>query len=101
MDHERGPIVPDQGDDFERRAAAIRPKEEARVIVEFIDHHGVLNGVADIRVVNAVLPRRIVDVHTKVSYYETSLRATLAGSSTVCLGQVPLNGSGEFVRRSL
>jgi len=59
------------GDDLEQRAASAPPEVEPEVVIQFVDHHDVPDGVLNAVDGDTGLERRGEDIDTGQSYYET------------------------------
>lgn len=66
-------LLAHNGDDLEQRAAPVGAEVQPEVVVEVLDHDCVLRGMLDVVTGEPVLERRRQQIHTRQSYYETSV----------------------------
>jgi hypothetical protein len=81
------PSTASEGDDLEEIGVARRTQVQAQLVVEVVDRHGVSCRLFDVRVGDAVLARRRVNLHTE-SYYETSRQAEIGPKTSFVGGEI-------------
>lgn len=72
MDEDLGAFLADQHNDFEEVASGVRSEDQPPVgiLTEVVDDQRVLDGMEHVLLGDIVPVRRVVDLHTRLAYYE-------------------------------
>lgn len=72
MDDDLVALIADQHDDFEKVAGGVRSQDQPPIgiLAKVVDRQRVLDSVEDVVLSNIVAVRRVVDLHTRLAYYE-------------------------------
>ena len=85
MDDHLGPSIGDEHDDFQKVPSAVRSNDEPsiRVLSEIVDQQRVVDRVQHVVVPNVVAVGRLVDLHTRLVYYENGSSGRIATAQSV------------------
>lgn len=84
MDDDLVALIADQHDDFEKVAGGVRSQDQPPIwiLAKVVDRQRVLDSVEDVVLSNIVAVRRVVDLHTRLAYYEIpACRVLLTGAA--------------------